>query len=121
MIRKEDISAKTGKGLDIIRHLYPDAGRVIDSGNMKEAFKMRNERTPSAHLKEYDLWWVVTDFGDDQRGHNPISLWMKEKNLGFNEACIDINTELCLGLGDIKADVNQPRFEKLLDASPDMR
>ncbi len=121
MIRKEDISAKTGKGLDIIRHLYPDAGRVIDSGNMKEAFKMRNERTPSAHLKEYDLWWVVTDFGDDQRGHNPISLWMKEKNLGFNEACIDINTELCLGLGDIKADVNQPRFEKLLDASPDMK
>lgn len=121
MIRKEDISSRTGKGLDIIRHLYPDAGRVIDSGNLKQAFKMRNERTPSAHLKEYELWWVVTDFGDDQRGHNPISLWMKERNMGFNEACIDINTELMLGLGDIKADVNQPRFEKGLDASPDMK
>ena len=121
MIRKEDISSRTSKGLDIIRHLYPDAGRVIDSGNLKQAFKVRNERTPSAHLKEYDLWWVVTDFGDDQRGHNPISCWMKEKNLGFNEACIDINTELMLGLGDIKADVNQPRFEKGLDASPEMK
>ncbi len=121
MIRKEDISSRTSKGLDIIRHLYPDAGRVIDSGNLKQAFKVRNERTPSAHLKEYELWWVVTDFGDDQRGHNPISLWMREKNLGFNEACIDINTELMLGLGDIKADVNQPRFEKGLDASPDMK
>lgn len=121
MIRKEDISSSTNKGLDIIRHLYPDAGRVIDSGNLKQAFKMRNERTPSAHLKEFDLWWVVTDFGDDQRGHNPISLWMKEKNMGFNEACIDINTELMLGLGDIRQDVNQPRFEKLLDAEPDMK
>ncbi|MBR1469213.1 MAG: hypothetical protein IJ605_03770, partial [Prevotella sp.] len=88
MIGKEDISSRTNKGLDIIRHLYPDAGRVIDSGNLKQAFKVRNERTPSAHLKEYELWWVVTDFGDDQRGHNPISLWMKERNLGFNEACI---------------------------------
>ena len=121
MIRKEDISSRTNKGLDIIRHLYPDAGRVIDSGNLNQAFKVRNERTPSAHLKEFDLWWVVTDFGDDQRGHNPISLWMREKNLGFNEACIDINTELCLGLGDIRQDVNQPRFEKLLDADPEMK
>ena len=121
MIRKEDIARATNKGLDIIRHLYPDAGRVIDSGNLKQAFKMRNERTPSAHLKEFDLWWVVTDFGDDQRGHNPISLWMKEKNLGLNEACIDINTQLCLGLGDIRQDVNKPRFEKLIDATPDMK
>ena len=121
MIRKEDISSRTNKGLDIIRHLYPDAARIIDSGKLKDAFKVRNERTPSAHLKEYDLWWVVTDFGDDQRGHNPISCWMKEKNLGFNEACIDINTELMLGLGDIRQDVNQPRFEKGLDAEPDMK
>ena len=121
MIGKEDISSRTNKGLDIIRHLYPDAGRVIDSGNLKQAFKVRNEKTASAHLYEGKLWWLVTDFGDDQRSHDPIDLWQREKNLGFNEACIDINTELMLGLGDIKADVNQPRFEKGLDASPDMK
>lgn len=122
MIKKEDISALTNKGLDIIRRLYPDAGRVIDSGNLKQAFRMRSsERTPSAHLKEYALWWVVTDFGDDQRGHNPIDLWMKERNLGFSEACVDINTELGLLIGDIREDVNKPRYEKLVDAGPDMK
>lgn len=101
MIKKEDILAKTNKGLDIIRHLYPNAGRVIDSGNMNQAFKMDNERTPSAHLKEYDSCWVVTDFGDDQRGRHPISLWMKEKGLGYAESLLDINAELGLGLGNI--------------------
>ena len=123
MIRKEDLSKATNKGLDIISHLYPDAARIISAGKKKDAFKVRqNERTPSAHLKEFELWWVVTDFGgDDQRGHNPISLWMKEKSLGFNEAIIDINSELQLGLGDIKQDVNKPFYEKLLDASPDMK
>lgn len=121
MIRKEDISSRTNKGLDIIRHLYPDAARIIDSGKMKDAFKVRNERTPSAHLKEYELWWLVTDFGGDQVPHDPIDLWQMEKGMGFKEACIDINTELMLGLGDIKADVNKPRFEKGLDATPDMK
>ena len=69
MIRKEDISSRTNKGLDIIRHLYPDAGRVIDSGNLKQAFKVRNERTPSAHLKEYELWWVEAFFHPLCVGH----------------------------------------------------
>ena len=101
MIKSDDILDKTNKGLDIIRHLYPDAGRVIDSGNMKQPFKTKDERTPSAHLKQYDLCWVVTDFGDDQRGHNPISLWMKEKGLGYAESLLDINAELGLGLGNI--------------------
>lgn len=101
MIKKEDILDKTNMGLDIIRHLYPDAGRVIDSGNMKEAFKMHDERTPSAHLKGYPSCWVVTDFGGDQRGHHPISLWMKEKGLGYAESLLDINRELNLGLGNI--------------------
>ena len=121
MIRKEDISSRTNKGLDIIRHLYPDAARIIDSGKMKDAFKVRNERTPSAHLYEGKTWWLVTDFGGDQVPHDPIDLWQMEKGMGFKEACIDINTELMLGLGDIKADVNKPRFEKMLDATPDMK
>ena len=56
MIKKEDISLATRKGLDIIGHLYPDALRIIQSGKMGDAFKVRpQERTPSAHMKEKEI------------------------------------------------------------------
>ena len=99
MINKEDIYRASNKGLDIIKALYPDARRIIDAGKLKEAFKMRlAEKTASAHLKEKETCWIVTDFGDDQRPRNPIDLWMKEKNLSFYEAIVDINTQLQLGV-----------------------
>lgn len=122
MINKEDIYRASNKGLDIIKALYPDARRIIDAGKLKEAFKMRlAEKTASAHLKEKETCWIVTDFGDDQRPRNPIDLWMKEKNLSFYEAIVDINTQLQLGVGDIKADLNKPYFEKGLEAAADMK
>ena len=122
MIKKEDISLATRKGLDIIGHLYPDALRIIQSGKMGDAFKVRpQERTPSAHMKEKEMWYVVTDFGGDQVPRNPIDCWMRERGLGFNEALISIVTELSLQIDDIRPDVNKPRYEKMLDATPDMR
>ncbi len=125
MVRKEDILDATNNGLDIIRHLYPDVERLISSGKMSDAFKIRpSERTPSAHLKLIGgdrKTWFVTDFGDDQHPRNPIDLVMKEQGLGFKEALVWICSELCLTIDTISEDINRPRYEKGLDATPDMK
>lgn len=127
MVTKEQIYDKTGHGLDIIEYLYPDIKRIRygDNANLAKPFKVRNEKTPSAHLKlckgkdvEY---YVVTDFGDDQHARNPIDLVMKEKALGFKEALVWIVSELNLQIDNISSDINKPRFEKLLPASPEMK
>lgn len=122
MIKKEDIYKASNKGLDIIRHLYPDVERLITDGNMKKPFRYGpGDKNPSMHLMEKDDCWIVTDFGADQHPRNPIDCWMDAKSLGFYEAIVDINTTLSLGVGDLRSDVNRPFYEKGVDASPDMK
>ncbi|MCR4602465.1 MAG: hypothetical protein K5683_02880 [Prevotella sp.] len=126
MVTKEQIFKATNKGLDIICHLYPDALRQYQGGgeaSMKKPFKMRNEKTPSAHIKETPDCWIVTDFGSAEDGghaRNPIDLVMREKSLGFREALVWIVSELNLTIDSIDANINKPRFEAV-KADPEMR
>ena len=70
MIKAEDILNATHGGLDIILDCYPQAKGCV---NTKKHFAIRDERTPSASLREYDSKsygkiWQVTDFGGDVQG-----------------------------------------------------
>lgn len=86
MIRVEDILSATHGGLDIILSYYPQAAECIDT---KKPFRMRNERTPSAYIKQFGETWKVTDFGDDAHAQNAIDICMKEEGRTFREAiCI---------------------------------
>jgi len=119
MVKKEEVYKATNNGLDIITFLYPDARRLVESGKLNEAFKLRpNERTPSAHMKLKDDHWIVTDFGDDQQPRNPIDLVMKEKGFEFKEAIAWIVSELNLTVDTIQPDVNRPMYEKRVQRSP---
>lgn len=82
-----DIKAKileaTNGGLDIILYYYPQAKEV--KGTNKQ-FKIRDEKTASACLKEFNAIWKVTDFGDDSLAHNCFDITMREENLTFSQA-----------------------------------
>lgn len=78
MIKIEDILNATNGGLDIILDCYPQARDCV---NNKKHFAIRNERTPSASIRQFDSKtygriWQVTDFGGDGRGENAISVYM---------------------------------------------
>lgn len=78
MVKIEDILAATNGGLDIILDCYPQARDCV---NNKKHFAIRNERTPSASIRQFDSKkygkiWQVTDFGGDGRGENAISVYM---------------------------------------------
>lgn len=84
-IEKDELLKRTNGGLDIIFMYYPDA-QEAHMGRKKQ-FKIRNERTPSATLKQLsDGNWVVTDFGDDSQPRNGIQICQKEDRLEFREA-----------------------------------
>ena len=112
MIKAEDIFKKTNGGLDIILDLYPQAKIALEG---KKHFAIRNERTPSAALREYNSQtygkiWQVTDFGGDGRGENAISLWMREKGYDrsrYNEALLQIAARYGVSDG-INRQVNKP-------------
>ena len=86
MVKVEDIFNATRGGLDIILSYYPQAAESIDT---RKPFRMRNERTPSAYIKQFGEIWKVTDFGDDAHAMNAIDICMKEEGRSFREAiCI---------------------------------
>ena len=101
MIRPEDILNATHGGLDIILHCYPQAAECV---NTKKHFAIRDERTPSACLREfnsqrYGKIWQVTDFGGDGKGENGISVYMNYKSMRqsqFNEALLQLAAIPCL-------------------------
>ena len=112
MIKAEAIFQKTNGGLDIILDLFPQAKAAIEG---KKHFAIRNERTPSASLREYSSQtygkiWQVTDFGGDGRGENAISLWMRENGYDrsrYNEALLHIAAKY--GVSDeINRQLNKP-------------
>lgn len=112
MIKAEDILNATHGGLDIILDCYPQAKGCV---NTKKHFAIRDERTPSASLREYDSKsygkiWQVTDFGGDGKGENGISVYMHYKGMRqsqFNEALLQLAAKY--GVKDeLNRTVNKP-------------
>lgn len=116
MIKAEDILNATHGGLDIILDCYPQARDCVHT---KKHFAIRDERTPSASLREYDSKsygkiWQVTDFGGDGRGENGISVYMNYKNMRqsqFNEALLQLASKY--GVHDeLNRTVNKPEIRQ---------
>lgn len=113
---KTRILQETDGGLAILKDLYPGVARVDSHGK----FKIRNEKTPSAHLKEKDGVWTVKDYGDDQVRRNAIDCWMLVHGYDqtrFGEACKAIAADY--GIVDVLTrEENQSRCVER-DARPD--
>ena len=114
-IEQQDILDATAGGLDIIFSYYPQAKEAQAKADKR--FKVRDEKTPSASLKQLkDGTWVVTDFGGDQVPRNGIQVCMKEETFTFREALVMLADRY--GVGGIKAEMNKPGFDKR-PATPD--
>lgn len=108
-VEAQEILSATHGGLDIILSYYPQASEACKT-NRKE-FKIREERTPSARLKQQpDGNWVVTDFGDDSVPRNGIQVCMREEEISFREAIVKLAGRY--GIGGINPEINKPGFEE---------
>lgn len=108
-IEQQDILDATSGGLDIIFSYYPQAKE--SQAKADKRFKIRDEKTPSASLKQLqDGTWVVTDFGGDQVPRNGIQICMKEEAMTFREAIVLLADRY--GIGGIKSEINKPDFDK---------
>jgi hypothetical protein len=114
-IEQQDILSATNGGLDIILHYYPQAKQALETP--RKEFKIRDEKTPSARIKQLqDGNWVVTDFGDDQVSRNGIQVAQREENVTYGEAIAILAGRY--GVGGIKKELNRAGWEKR-DAKPD--
>lgn len=108
-IEQQDILDATAGGSDIIFSYYPQAKEAQAKADKR--FKIRDEKTPSASLKQLkDGTWVVTDFGGDQVPRNGIQVCMFENSITFREALVLLADRY--GVGGIKAEFNKPGFDK---------
>lgn len=108
MLKPDDLYEATNGGLDIIISYYPDAEKSI---NKKSPFKVRNESTPSAYLKEFKGIWKVTDFGDDSKARSAIDVCMLEDSLTFSEALYRLAERYNIQVG-LNSNINKPHFDK---------
>lgn len=109
-IDQAEIFNRTNGGLDIILQLYPQAQDVID--HKTDKFKMREEKTPSASIKQLqDGVWVVTDWGDDAKSRNAIQLFMHSQNVTYRQA-LEILAERLSIAGETNAVNLKPDYEK---------
>lgn len=82
MITKDDILQATNNGLDVFLRYYPDAAKCLTNRSYK--FKVRDEKTPSAAIKQTEAGtWIITDFGDEMKGKNCFTFVMEEENMDF--------------------------------------
>jgi len=108
-VEQQEILNATHGGLDIILSYYPQAADTLKTA--RKEFRIRDERTPSARLKQLaDGNWVVTDFGDDGVPRNGIQVCMKEEEISFREAIVLLAGRY--GIGGINPEINKPTFEK---------
>lgn len=109
MIRVEAIYAATRGGLDIILDLFPQARACI--GEKNKHFKVRDEKTPSAVLREVNGVWKVTDFGGEGRAESPIDLYMRERGVDrFPEAILQLAAKYNVR-DELNRTVNKPDRE----------
>ena len=110
MVTPEQLYAATDDGLRIIALHYPDAP---EAARTNRSFKARpDERTPSARVKlmktkDGAQVWKMTDFGDEGRAENPISIHMKQTGLSFREAILDLSAIFNI-TDEINRSVNRP-------------
>ena len=84
MITPRQIYEQTNGGLDIILAYYPQAEPA--SRNRRVKFAIRDEKTPSATLSQYDGIWWVKDYGSGDASMTAIDVVMREENLEFGKA-----------------------------------
>lgn len=114
-VEQQDILDATQGGLEIVLYYYPQARQALET--REKRFKIRDEKTPSASIKQAaDGNWLVTDFGDDQTPRNGIQVCMKEEGKTFREAVVILAGRY--GVGGIKQEINKPMVE-YRDARPD--
>ncbi len=118
MIDIQKIFDATNGGLDIILALYPQAQACVQNRN--KHFAIRNEKTPSASLREYNSAkygriWQVTDFGGEGRGQNAVDLYMQHHGMDksrFGEALLQLAARY--GIKDeLDRSVNKPDIRKV--------
>ena len=106
-IDQQELLSATHGGLDIILSYYPQATDALKSA--RKEFRIRDERTPSARLKQLsDGNWVVTDFGDDSTPRNGIQVCMKEDEVSWREALVKLAHKY--GVGGLNPEINKPEF-----------
>ena len=117
MITVEQILNATHGGLDIILAIYPQARPCVEQRN--KHFCIRNERTPSASLrqyksKRYGVIWQVTDFGGEGRGENAVDIFMRENGYDrsrFNEAILKLAAQFDIR-DELDRSVNRPEIRQ---------
>lgn len=110
MIKVEKLYEATNGGLDIILDIYPQAKDCV--GVKNKHFKIRDEKTPSACIRQVNGIWKVTDFGGDGRAESPIDIYMRETGIyRFNEAILQLAAKY--GVTDeLDRSVNKPDFQE---------
>ncbi|CCH00281.1 hypothetical protein FAES_2272 [Fibrella aestuarina BUZ 2] len=83
-ITPQHVYDATGGGLDIILAYYPQAEACVHSRSKK--FSIRDERTPSCTISEYNGVWYVKDYGSSKRSMSPIDVVMREEQIEFSDA-----------------------------------
>lgn len=114
MINLCEIYEKTGKGMEVILHYYPQAREVVGT---KNKFRVRkDEKTPSAvlylkKLKSGEEVWTVCDFGDDGHAMTPLDICMKEEGITrVYEAVLKLASIFDIR-DELNRSVNKPRRE----------
>ena len=107
-VEQQNILDATNGGLDIILYYYPQARQALET--REKRFKIREERTPSASLKQAaDGNWLVTDFGDDQVPRNGIQVCAREEGKSFREAIALLAGRY--NIGALRQNINKPDVE----------
>lgn len=107
-VEQQDILDATSGGLDIILYYYPQARQVLET--REKRFRIRDEKTPSASLKQAaDGNWLVTDFGDDQIPRNAVQVCIREEGKSFGEAIALLAGRY--NVGSLKQEINKPEVE----------
>jgi len=106
----------TRGGLDIILNYYPQAEVAVK--NPKAKFKIREERSASASLREKNGKWRVTDFGDTGREMDAIEVFKHEENIQWTSEAVALLAQRCGVDNRLSADVNKPKIQQR-PASPE--
>lgn len=107
---------KTRGGLDIILDYYPQAEEAVRRKGFK--FKIRDEKTPSASLREKDGKWRVTDFGGTGHEMDAIEVFKMEERIQWTSEAVALLAQKYGVDTRLSSDVNKPKISQR-DARPD--
>lgn len=121
---KKEILRASGGGIDIIDKLYGSGQDGFNPKEPKKKFKIRpDDKTASAAAHQSKGVWGVTDFGDPEFGgrmKSAIDMWMKEKNLEYTEALLDLASIFTVEVSTGNYQARRPEYEKIkVDKRPE--